>query len=145
MNAGEIRKKVEEVNAAIKEGGTPEAAVFLFQAALMEMVIEQTALLAEVSESIKRLAYPPLTVNADLNTADLSGLDFQPGRVTVMETRATLRDQFSMAAMQSQITSETIRESMFRHSSEHPQGTVWEEASRRAYEIADAMLEARKR
>jgi hypothetical protein len=126
MKAEEIRALKMSVEQAERCDSNP-----LFLNAIF--IQEVAAQLAEANEHLKCLTCPPLVFNADLNTADLSGLDFQPGRLTVMEPRATLRDQFAMAAMQA--TTGWMQDAL----------ETTPETARRCYVMADSMLAARKR
>ena len=60
---------------------------------------------------------------------------FAPGPLTVMEPEATLRDQFAMAAMTGDMGND---DGVFANS------TTDKRAAERYYQIADAMMEARK-
>ena len=63
-------------------------------------------------------------------------LDFTPAKIQVMEPRSTLRDQFAMAALMGQLSSERIP------SDEGFKGFA--DIAELSYKIADKMLEARK-
>lgn len=106
-----------------------------FQGFVMEMLREGVAQLAEIAEHLKRFAYPSLVFdasNVDLKDVDLSGPSHPILRVT--EPRATLRDQFAIAALSGMLADPNVTRK-----------NVVQEAVEFAYKAADAMMEARKK
>jgi hypothetical protein len=103
-----------------------------FKSLLVSILAEGAAQLAEANEHLKRVLYPPLRY--DTTKIDPAEWPELPnGILTVMEPRATLRDQFAMAAMTGIITQLNVYHE-----------DVPEISARRAYEHADRMMEARK-
>jgi hypothetical protein len=102
--------------------------------ALVPFVKELAAQVAEANEKLNIILNPPLMYN----TTKIDPAEFdkfpQGGIVTVLEPRATLRDQFAMAAMTGLLNQLNVFD-----------GEVPEMAAKRAYEHADKMLEARKK
>lgn len=90
------------------------------QAILADMLTEIAFQLAEANESLKKIANPLLGIDA-----------LGPGKITIREPYATLRDQLAMSALSGLLADP---------SSSGPKGSA-----QAAYEYADAMLEARKK
>ena len=112
-----------------------------FKSLLLSLLSEMAAQGAESNENLKRVLNPPLMYDSSkMNEVDISLLPElpQPVQFTVIEPRATLRDQFAMAALSGYIACD-------------PSGTTyWQtgpqmvDAATNAYVWANVMMEARK-
>lgn len=101
-----------------------------FKSLLLSLLSELTAQHAEENEHIKRMLNSPLMYDtSNIDPSDWPDLP-QSVQFTVREPRATLRDQFAMAALTGLLSDPT---------SSGPKG-----CATAAYLYADAMLEARK-
>jgi hypothetical protein len=134
MKAEEIRKHYKGLMSDASKGQTVEAQLGAVQAIQGGILCEIAAQVAEANEYLKRFANPPIAFNVDHDAVNLSGSEFLPGRITFTELRATLCDQFAIAAL----TAIIGRGDLDTEMNVSPY-------CRDAYTIADAMVEARKR
>lgn len=129
MNAQDIRtlnEKMQEKMLNTHSDGYEAG----FKSLLLSLLSEMAAQQAESNENLKKILNPPLMYDtSNIDPADWSDLP-QPVQFTVREPRATLRDQFAMAAMTGLLSDPT---------SSGPKG-----CATAAYLYADAMMEARK-
>lgn len=94
------------------------------------MLTEIAAQLAEANEYLKMYSNPPMIFEGtNINPADFSDLS-QPITFTPIGPRATLRDQFAMAAITGNWNDQKEET--------NAEYAAW------AYKLADAMIEARK-
>ena len=133
MNAEEIRGK-QPSKSGYDGNGRYKPTDGDIARASFEAVRELAAQVAEANESLKCLARPML--GYDVNKADLSGVDLQPGKITFRPTQdvKTLRDEIAIAALAAIISRGDLDTEM--NVTPYCQD---------AYTIADAMIEARKR
>jgi hypothetical protein len=128
MNTDEIRSLNHDCQKEINETKTEKQHRFGIDSLNYSMLTEVAAQLAELNEKLKNILSPPLMYDkVDIDPVDFSGLSNQ--RITVMEARATLRDQFAMAALVNMCNINDVTHETIAHY---------------AYHIADAMMEARK-
>jgi hypothetical protein len=128
MNAEDIRLANELCQKKCQEGNSIGAQEIGLASLNASMRAETAAQLAELNEKLKIILNPPLMYDkVDIDPAEFH--DLPNPRITVIEARATLRDQFAMAAMTGLLADPT---------SSGPEG-----CATAAYKYADAMLESR--
>ena len=131
MNAKEIRETIVR-HADNHYPGTAEQNIAFWLSSSAQFLAEIAQQLAEQNEKLNILIHPPMMYDAgkiDPTAFEDSGNFIRPS-ITFMETRATLRDQFAMAALSAagyQISSNLAND-----------------AAVMAYIWADKMMEARK-
>ena len=129
MKAEDIRTLNERMQEQILNSKTVEGQEAGFKSLLLSLLAELAAQGAESNENLRRVLNPPLMYDtSNIDPADWPDLS-QPVHLIVREPRATLRDQFAMAAMTGLLSDPT---------SSGPKG-----CATAAYLYADAMLEAR--
>jgi hypothetical protein len=131
MNAQDIRTLNERMQEQMLNSQTIGEQEAGFKSLLLSLLSELAAQTAEVNEKWSILLNPLLMVEynkSKIDPADWPDLP-QPVSFTVLEPRATLRDQFAMAAI-------------IGNWDDQKEMTNTEYASW-AYKLADAMLEAR--
>ena len=130
MKADDIRslnEKMQEKMLNTKSVAEHEAG---FNSLALSLFTEMAAQLAEANENLKRVLNPPLMYDtSNIDPADWPDLP-QPVQFTVTVPRATLRDQFAMAAMQGMLA--------------NTENMAFDSVAPLAYQYADAMMEARK-
>lgn len=139
MNAEEIRSLNHDCQKEINETKSDKEHRFGVDSVKLSLLAEVAAQLAELNEKLKVVLNPPLmydTSNIGPNERMGFSDDLPQPIFTAMEPRATLRDQFAMAAMQG-LFSNSFDE-FWVQKPESMSGTC-----KHAYEWADSMLEAR--
>ena len=135
MKADDIRilnEKIQEQILNSKSVGEQEAG---FKSLLLSLLSEMAAQGAESNENLKRVLNPPLMYDtSNIDPSDWPDVP-QPVQFTVREPRATLRDQFAMAAMQGVFSASADE---FWIDLTHKQKTTAQ-----AYMWADRMMEER--
>ena len=130
MNAQDIRTLNERMQEQMLNSKSVEGQDAGFKSLLLSLLSEMAAQGAESNENLRRVLNPPLMYDtSNIDPADWADLP-QPVQFTVREPRATLRDQFAMAALTGLLSDPT---------SSGPKG-----CATAAYLYADAMMEARK-
>ena len=130
MKADDIRTLNERMQEQMLNSKSVEGQDAGFKSLLLSLLSEMAAQGAESNENLRRVLNPPLMYDtSNIDPADWADLP-QPVHVTVREPRATLRDQFAMAALTGLLSDPT---------SSGPEG-----CATAAYLYADAMMEARK-
>ena len=130
MKADDIRTLNERMQEQMLNSKSVEGQDAGFKSLLLSLLAEMAAQGAESNENLRRVLNPPLMYDtSNIDPADWADLP-QPVHFTVREPRATLRDQFAMAALTGLLSDPT---------SSGPEG-----CATAAYLYADAMMEARK-
>jgi|GEM_PF-3149693 hypothetical protein len=131
MDAKEIRETIVR-HAENHHPGTAEQNIAFWLSSSAMFLAEIAQQLAEQNEKFNILIHPPMMYNTEkIDPTAFENLgDFIRPSITFMEPRATLRDQFAMAALAGLLSDPT---------SSGPKG-----CAKAAYEYADAILEARK-
>ena len=130
MKADDIRTLNERMQEQMLNSKSVEGQDAGFKSLLLSLLSEMAAQGAESNENLRRVLNPPLMYDtSNIDPADWADLP-QPVHFTVREPRATLRDQFAMAALTGLLSDPT---------SSGPEG-----CATAAYLYADAMMEARK-
>ena len=130
MNAQDIRTLNERMQEQMLKSQTIGEQEAGFKSLLLSLLSELTAQHAEENEHIKRMLNPPLMFDK-FDPSEWPDLNQHPQPIMMVnEPRATLRDQFAMAAMTGLLSDPT---------SSGPKG-----CATAAYLYADAMMEARK-
>ena len=131
MNAQDIRSLNERMQEQMLNSKSVEGQDAGFKSLLLSLLSEMAAQGAESNENLRRILNPPLMYDtSNIDPADLDDLP-QPVHFTVMEPRATLRDQFAMAAFTGLLSD--------------PQVKAHETTAALAYKMADFMLNERKK
>ena len=100
MKADDIRTLNERMQEQMLNSKSVEGQDAGFKSLLLSLLSEMAAQGAESNENLRRVLNPPLMYDtSNIDPADWADLP-QPVHFTVREPRATLRDQFAMAAMQ---------------------------------------------
>jgi hypothetical protein len=102
MKADDIRNLNEKMQEKLLTTNSMSAYDAGVKSLLLSLLAEMAAQGSESNENLKRVLNPPLMVEynkSKIDPADWPDLP-QPVHFTVREPRATLRDQFAMAAMQ---------------------------------------------
>ena len=130
MNSKEIRETIVR-HAENHNPGTAEQNIAFWLSSSAQFLAEIAQQLAEQNEKLKILLNPPMMYDAGkiYPTAFEDLGNFIRPSITFMEPRATLRDQFAMAAITG--------------CSSFAGGTT-EDDVKYAYKVADLMMEARK-
>jgi hypothetical protein len=102
MNAQDIRTLNERMQEQMLNAQTVGEQEAGFKSLLLSLLSELAAQQAEANRKWDMILYPPLMVEYNKSKIDPADwLDLpQPVHFTMTEPRATLRDQFAMAAMQ---------------------------------------------
>jgi hypothetical protein len=127
MNADEIRKLGTKWrgNNSEERGIIPSPERMADGSAQTAILVEIAAQIAETNHYLKLLANPPILL--DTSKLDLENFDPGSGILQIMEPRATLRDQFAMAALSGLLAD--------------PNGSL--DCTETAYKVADSMMKAR--
>jgi hypothetical protein len=132
MNAQDIRTLNERIQEQMLNAQTVGEQEAGFKSLLLSLLSELAVQMADANDYLKMYSNPPMVFEGThLNPADFSDLP-QPITFTPAEPRATLRDQFAMAAMQGILARPLAG---YRPSRE--------ELAKDAYFYAEGMLEAR--
>lgn len=100
MKADDIRTLNERMQEQMLNSKSVEGQDAGFKSLLLSLLSEMAAQGAESNENLRRVLNPPLMYDtSNIDPSDWPDLP-QPVHFTVREKRATLRDQFAMAAMQ---------------------------------------------
>lgn len=148
MNSEEIRSLNHDCQKEINETQTEKEQQFGVDSVKLSLLAEVAAQLAELNDKLKVVLNPPLmydTSNIGPNERIGFSYDLPQPIFMAMEPRATLRDQFAMAAMmsdsiQSAIVSASYMAQGKTYAEEFPGLETGVEAY---YKTADAMMKAR--
>ena len=142
MKADDIRTLNERMQEQMLNSKSVEGQEAGFKSLLLSLLSEMAAQGAESNENLRRVLNPPLMYDtSNIDPADWADLP-QPVHFTVREPRATLRDQFAMAAMAGNWLELVDGE----QANGDPKGTMTGvDFAKWAYNLADAMMEARKK
>ena len=142
MKADDIRTLNERMQEQMLNSKSVEGQEAGFKSLLLSLLSEMAAQGAESNENLRRVLNPPLMYDtSNIDPDDLPDLP-QPVHFTVREPRATLRDQFAMAAMAGNWLELVDGE----QANGDPKGTMTGvDFAKWAYNLADAMMEARKK
>ena len=130
MKADDIRTLNERMQEQMLNSKSVEGQDAGFKSLLLSLLSEMAAQGAESNENLRRVLNPPLMYDtSNIDPSDWPDLP-QPVHFTVREKRATLRDQFAMAAMQALLAGKSALDR--------------NQLAADAYFYADGMMERRK-
>ena len=131
MKADDIRTLNERMQEQMLNSKSVEGQDAGFKSLLLSLLSEMAAQGAESNENLRRVLNPPLVYDtSNIDPSDWPDLP-QPVHFTVREKRATLRDQFAMAAMQALLAGKSALDR--------------NQLAIDAYFYAEGMMEARKK
>jgi hypothetical protein len=131
MKADDIRTLNERMQEQMLNSKSVEGQDAGFKSLLLSLLSEMAAQGAESNENLRRVLNPPLMYDtSNIDPSDWPDLP-QPVHFTVREKRATLRDQFAMAAMQALLAGKSALDR--------------NQLAIDAYFYAEGMMEARKK
>ena len=131
MKADDIRTLNERMQEQMLNSKSVEGQDAGFKSLLLSLLSEMAAQGAESNENLRRVLNPPLMYDtSNIDPSDWPDLP-QPVHFTVREKRATLRDQFAMAAMQALLEGKSALDR--------------NQLAIDAYFYAEGMMEARKK